>query len=121
MKLLTKELEKQLDKNAQLPEEERKVVVKFFTPDAGATWWISERDPTDPDRLFGLCDLGLGFPELGYVSLNELRQLRGPLNLPIERDMYWDQNQLLGELADKMRNAPSMPKLCKNPFGDHLQ
>ena len=34
-------------------------VVKLFTPDAQATWLITEVDPDDPDRLFGLCDLGL--------------------------------------------------------------
>jgi hypothetical protein len=39
--------------------------MKLFTPDAAATWLISEVDPDDPDRLFGLCDLWLGFPELG--------------------------------------------------------
>lgn len=46
-------------------------VVKLFTPDASATWLISEADPSDPDLLFGLCDLGLGSPELGYVRLSE--------------------------------------------------
>ncbi len=49
-------------------------VVKLFTPDASATWLLTELDPDDPDRAFGLCDLGLGFPELGYVSLAELRR-----------------------------------------------
>ena len=34
---------------------------------------------------FGLCDLGLGCPELGYVSLNELRTVRGKLRLPIRQ------------------------------------
>jgi hypothetical protein len=29
-------------------------VVKFFTPDAGATWLITEADPADTDYLFGL-------------------------------------------------------------------
>ena len=103
MQLMTKELEKQLDKNAQLPEEERKVVVKYFTPDANATWWISERDPHDPDRLFGLCDLGLGFPELGYVLLSEVSTLKGALGLPVERDLYWDQKQLLSETVHQQR------------------
>jgi hypothetical protein len=27
--------------------------------------------------------------ELGYFSLDELKSLRGPLGLPIERDLYW--------------------------------
>jgi hypothetical protein len=37
--------------------------------------------------MFGLCDLG--FPELGYVSLNEMRGVRGALGLGIERDLHW--------------------------------
>ena len=28
---------------------------------------------------FGLCDLGIGCPELGYVSLSELKSVRGRL------------------------------------------
>ena len=31
-------------------------VVKLFTPDAGATWLLSEIDPADPTIAFGLCD-----------------------------------------------------------------
>jgi hypothetical protein len=44
-------------------------VVKLFTPGAGAAWLLTELDPDDPDIAFGLCDLGLGFPELGSVRL----------------------------------------------------
>jgi hypothetical protein len=64
-------------------------VVKLFTPDAGATWLLTEADPEDPDRLFGLCDLGLGEPELGYASLAEIRAVRGRLRLPVERDLFF--------------------------------
>ena len=45
--------------------------VKLFTPDAGVAWLLTEIDPDDYDHAFGLCDLGLGFPELSYVSLAE--------------------------------------------------
>lgn len=62
-------------------------VVKLFTPDAGATWLLTELSPNEPDIAFGLCDLGLGFPEVGYVSVAGLGQLRGPMGLPVERDM----------------------------------
>lgn len=31
-------------------------IVKFFTPDAGCTWLLTEIDPDDPDVAFGLCD-----------------------------------------------------------------
>ena len=44
-----------------------KPVVKLFTPDAQCTWLLTELDP-DGGLAFGLCDLGMGEPELGYVS-----------------------------------------------------
>ena len=64
-------------------------VVKLFTPDAGATWLLTEIDPDEPEMAFGPCDLGLGFPELGRVSLAELAQVRGAMMLPIERDLHF--------------------------------
>lgn len=64
-------------------------VVKLFTPDANCTWLLTELDPDEQDLAFGLCDLGLGFPELGYVSLAELSRLRGKLGLPVERDLHF--------------------------------
>lgn len=59
-------------------------VVKLFTPDGNATWLLTEFNPDYEGLAFGLCDLGLGEPELGYVSLTELAELRGPLGLPIK-------------------------------------
>jgi Protein of unknown function (DUF2958) len=50
-------------------------VVKLFTADGNATWLLSELNP-DIDLAFGLCDLVLGEPELGYVSLVELAAAR---------------------------------------------
>ena len=64
-------------------------VVKLFTPDAGATWLLSELDLDDEDTAFGLCDLGIGLPELGFVSLSEIAELRGKLGLPVERDLHF--------------------------------
>src|SRR5450755_4554581 len=81
MKLLTTSLREKLLANGRanrdadgLPREhgyiDHKPVVKLFTPDGAATWLLTEIDPDDPDRAFGLCDLGFGCPELGYVSLD---------------------------------------------------
>ncbi len=55
--------------------------VKLFTPDAGATWLLASLDPAAPAIAFGRCDLGLGFPELGTVSLTELAEVRGAIGL----------------------------------------
>lgn len=58
------------------PDFDPAPVVKLFTPDAGATWLLTEIDPDDHDHAFGLCDLGLGMPEIGWVSLGELATVR---------------------------------------------
>ncbi|MEH2522020.1 hypothetical protein V1279_007593 [Bradyrhizobium sp. AZCC 1610] len=80
-------------------------VVKLFTPDGAATWLLTECDPDEPDRLFGLCDLGLGCPELGYVSLTELTELRGKLGLPVERDRHFSADRPLSAYAAEARAA----------------
>jgi hypothetical protein len=78
-------------------------IVKLFTPDGAATWLISETDLEDPDRLYGLCDLGLGFPELGYVSLAEISAVRGRLGLPVERDLHFVADKPLSAYAQEAR------------------
>lgn len=59
--------------------------VYVFTPDANATWVLWEYN-TDEEIAFGLCDLGLGFPEMGYVALSDLMNARGQFGLPVEID-----------------------------------
>ena len=80
-------------------------VVKLFTPDAGATWLLTEIDPGDEDHAFGLCDLGLGFPELGNVSLTELATVRGGLGLPVERDLHFTASKPISIYARDARLA----------------
>jgi hypothetical protein len=80
-------------------------VVKLFTPDAGATWLLTEIDPDEADLAFGLCDLGLGSPELGWVSLAELATVRGRLGLPIERDPHFAATKPLSAYARDARLA----------------
>ena len=67
--------------------EDAIVFVHFFNPCGSGDWLIAEGSPEGDDFImFGLCDLG--FPELGYVSLNELQAVRGPLGLGIKRDLH---------------------------------
>jgi hypothetical protein len=74
-------------------------VIKCFTPDAQATWLFTELDPSDGDTLFGLCDMGLGLPELSYCSLEELETVTGPFGLHVERDLHWEADKTLLEYA----------------------
>lgn len=86
-------------------EADRWPVVKLFTPDASCTWLLSELDPSDPDIAFGLCDLGVGYPELGSVRLSELESIRGPLGLAVERDLHFAADKPLSAYADAARLA----------------
>lgn len=65
-------------------------VVRLFAPDGPQSWLLTEIDPQNDDLAFGLCDLGTGDPEPGYVSLAWLSAAAsGPLGLPIERDPHF--------------------------------
>lgn len=61
-------------------------IVKLFTPDASATWLLTELDPIDGDTAYGLCDAGIGFPELGTIRISDLEAMRGPRGMPVARD-----------------------------------
>jgi hypothetical protein len=65
-------------------------VVKLFDPCGAATWLLTEIDPDDETVAWGLCDLGMGFPEFGTVSLTELAEYRGRLGLGIECDPHFE-------------------------------
>lgn len=113
MKLLTSEIEQRLLENGRKQQPVRGThdeidfcpVVKLFTPDAGCTWLLTEIDPEDPDIAFGLCDLGMGFPELGSVSLAELASVRGGLGLPIERDLHFTASKPLSAYVAEASSA----------------
>ncbi len=83
-------------------------VVKLFTPDAGCTWLLTEIDPEDPDIAFGLCDLGMGSPELGRVRISELESVRGRLGLPVERDLYFVAKHTISVYAWAAWNAAAI-------------
>ena len=68
----------------------------------------SQMDPEEPDILFGLCDLGLSFPELGTVRLSELESVTGRLGLGIERDLYFEVRYPLSGYAEAASLAGSI-------------
>ena len=91
-----------LDNGAAAVRGERRdplPVVKLITLDAHATWLLTELDPDDGDTAFGLIDLGMGRPELGYVRLSVLESIRGPQNLAVVRDLHFTPQRPLSEYA----------------------
>ena len=109
MMLLTRNIEKKLRDNYRKQcvaigrgkSIDFKPVVKFFNPVGASTWLFTELD--DDDRLFGLCDLGMGFPELGYVMLDELKSIKLPFGMGIERDRFFVADKTLREYANEAR------------------
>lgn len=85
MKLITKEIEKQLlynYKNTNFATEsigKELVVVKFFNPYGTGNWWAYSMDSTG--YMFGIADIFT--PEYGDFHIDELKE-NG-----IERDMYY--------------------------------
>lgn len=101
MKLFTKKIYKQLLDNGStlIPtlgteaEYDPYPVVKLFCPYGAGTWLLVALEPDCPDIAWGLCDLGMGFPEFGTVSIRELASLRfGPCPA-IERDRGFEAHQ----------------------------
>ena len=108
MKLLTKEIRKKLPPLYAQESKGGKAIVhlKLFTPDGAFTWYVTEGSAIKDDsgkevdfHFFGLVD-GLE-KELGYVALSELESVRGPLGLPIERDLWWEP-KTLEDIAPEM-------------------
>ncbi len=101
--LMTKALETKMVKNHNRAMEtgggsmDDIPLVKIFTPDGNMTWHFSEYDP-ERREFFGLCDLGMGFPEMGYASRDEIEGIRGRFGLAPEREMYGSPSKTYNEL-----------------------
>jgi len=101
--LIPDALRPQLSANAADPVP----VLKLFNPTGPGTWLITELDP-DGDTMFGLCDLDMGCPELGSVSLREITAVTLPFGLTIERDVHFDGRLPISRWADIARRCGSI-------------
>ena len=86
MELLTKEIAEELQKQYPMGSDmEQMVVCKFFNPCGSWSWFVMNFD--GDDYLWGIVK---GFEtEIGAFSLSELQEYKGPLNIGIERDLYF--------------------------------
>ena len=97
---MTKEIEKRLEKfplNSQEGKgEDAEIVCKFFSPIGAWTWYVLEankRDDGDFD-MFGIVVNGHGEKEYGYFTLGELKSVKLPFGLGIERDLYFTPSKV---------------------------
>ena len=114
MELVTEEIRKKLLDNWGKPSTGSKPVLKVFSPGGPATWLIHSMDPGENDRLYGLCDLGYGSPELGYVNLSELQETQvhlraapgvNPETSGLERDLYFEPQHTMEVYTQAARRA----------------
>jgi Protein of unknown function (DUF2958) len=64
------------------------VILKYFLPGTGWTWYVTEGEPEGDDFTFFGFIVGLE-PEFGYISLKELRGAKTRLGLRVERDLHF--------------------------------
>ena len=80
-KLMTKEIERIIAKYPYLSQDgkglDAKILVKYFLPCSGATWYITEGEKIENGDyiLYGWANLGYGY-EFGSVMLSELENLK---------------------------------------------
>jgi hypothetical protein len=90
MKLVTKQVEKELAKYPLHSQSDKKqdaiCVVKFFLTGGAHTWYILEADLKE-NMAFGIAVNGYGECEYGYVSLTELQNLKNSWGCGVERDI----------------------------------
>jgi len=93
--------------NAVRPDADPLPLLKLFNPTGPGTWLITEID-ADGDTMFGLCDLDMGCPELGSVSLREITSVKLPFGLSIERDVAFQGRVPLSTWAEIARRTGSI-------------
>lgn len=91
----------ELGSGGDLPADKVKVPLKLFNPIGPGVWYITEFDGVD--TMFGLCYITEA--ELGYVSLSQLRSIRGLFDMGIERDIYWNADTTLDEVQTAIANG----------------
>lgn len=92
MKLITKEIEKLINKYPIYSQQNKGTdavcIVKFFNPCGIGTWIATEANLLEDGDIefFGIVDLYTR--EWGYFLLSQLTEIKSPYGLSIEREIY---------------------------------
>ena len=79
-------------------------VAHLYLPGSNHQWLLTELHTHD-DVAFGLCDLGAGFPELGYVDLREVLAATASVNAELRCNLAFRPVAPLSEYAEQARRA----------------
>lgn len=81
------------------------VFLKWFTPDGPFTWYVTCWDKQDTVWAY-VVNTAWAIQEQGVVSIQEIKSVRGALNLPVERDIIWKATPLT-EVIKRLRDSPA--------------
>lgn len=108
MELITKELQEAFKKQGYVGDKSFKdipVICKLFNPMGAGTWWLYEHVEDDIYMAYCLLD-DPTFAECGTISINEMKALRLPFGLGIERDICFEIGQkTLQEVIDEVEKG----------------
>ncbi len=111
-------------------------LVRLYQPGGRYRCLLSRLDPEHTNIAFGLYDLGVGLPEIGYIHLDVITSWRNAMGPTIERDesfkpkrslfLYWEmwrdetlQRELAGQPEDpagrRHKLITPMPSFSKRP------
>jgi hypothetical protein len=111
-------------------------LIKLHQPAGRYRCLLSRLDPDDVHAAYGLADCGAGFPEIGYIRLDEIMSWRDAAGYTLERDehfrpgaslfRYWEiwrdealqfdaGGQLIIPGADSERAVKTMSPYSKRP------
>lgn len=96
---------------------EAEVIIKYFLPGTGVTWYVLEASQEGEDiTFFGYFYSEAGGSEYGYFTLNQLEKVEvnipvedntgkviGTIPCKVERDLYLAPGTTIGELVPEVR------------------
>ena len=111
MSLITRQQRQQLLANGRAGREARRgglafdpfPVVQLVSQDEWPRWLLSEIDPQNPDRAFGICDLGDAPPQLGTVSLRGVGVLKAVLGIDVRQPRGFIADLSVSEYLECLR------------------
>ncbi len=126
MELITKEIEEKFKKYPLGSQDgllgDSKVVVKYFNPVGVGTWFITEGNKLENGDyiMYGYCHLGDDdMAEFGYVKLSELKEIKLPFGMEIERDLYLPDDCTLKDAMESI--DISIPDYFNKDFLDNIE
>ena len=89
-----------------IPPKEKLVYVHFFL--GGSDWYISEFDGEDTFFGYAILNGDLEMAEWGYVSFQELKELKIHPGFEVDCDLFWKVRP--ASRVDKIRAANQWPE-----------